>query len=312
MENKTVAVLMATYNGEKFLTEQIDSILMQTCQAFRLIVADDGSKDRTVEILKSYAKKYPKKIQLLNFKDAAGGASKNFMRILKRAMKDDYEVFMFADQDDVWLPDKIQLMVNAYERTGEKERPVLVHSDLRVVNAELELESESFMEFSNFDPNEARLNKILVQNNVTGCTMLVNRALAAQVDEKIEGMIMHDWYFALIAAAMGQIVYVDTPTIMYRQHNENTLGAKKNRGAGYVYRKLVTENNMKTDMEKIVQQGISFAENYKDRVSGEAKTTLTEFLKLKEQGKLGRVANVVKNGFMKYGVMRQIGEILCV
>ena len=135
MLENDIAILMATYNGEKYLREQIDSLLNQTCQDWHLYVHDDGSKDGTVNIVKSYAERYPDKVTLLDY-PPQGGACRNFLSLLEKA---EARYYMFCDQDDVWLPEKIALSLEEMKRQEalHLQKPVVIHTDLHIVDDKL-------------------------------------------------------------------------------------------------------------------------------------------------------------------------------
>ena len=155
-----IAVLLATYNGEKYLKEQIDSILEQMDRVpdkCALYVHDDGSTDGTCEILKEYASQYPDCVKLLEG-PPQGGSTKNFMYMLSEVEADYY---MFSDQDDVWLPEKIE---REYEEIKKLEgSPALVFSDMKVVDEDLKVIDESFYSYSNLNPYRTKLNELILE-----------------------------------------------------------------------------------------------------------------------------------------------------
>ena len=229
--NNKVAILMATYNGEKYLKEQIDSILNQTYQDFVLYIRDDNSTDNTNNIISEYIEKYPNKIVQVRDEKIAKGACNNFMFLLEHVYNlNIFDMFMFSDQDDFWLEDKVEVVVNEYNKVENKEQPILIHTDLNVVDSNLNIMDESFIKYSNLDGNANKFNNYLIHNNVTGCTTFINKSLVDLTKFNVNNILMHDWYFALIASAFGKVIFIDKPTIKYRQHGKNVLGAKKVNG----------------------------------------------------------------------------------
>lgn len=222
-----IAILMATYNGKRFVAEQIDSLLAQTFQDWHLYVHDDGSQDDTVAIIRRYASTHPGKITVFDY-PPQGGACKNFLSMLERVNADYY---MFCDQDDVWLPEKIeksyQLMCEA-ECSHASGIPVLVYTDLTVVDENKNAISPSFWRYSRIYPRWFKhYYDYAALNPVTGCTMLFNAKAKETVCRPYDAATMHDsWVTFSVAAANGIIDFLDTPTILYRQHRHNTLGAK--------------------------------------------------------------------------------------
>jgi len=221
-----VEVLLATYNGERFLREQVESILSQSYARLRVLARDDASSDGTVELLAGYAERWPKRFRVMEAGEATGSAKGNFLRLMRAATG---EYICFADQDDVWLPDKVRLSVEAMrgleERHG-RETPLLVFTDLRVMDEELRMISESMWAWSGVDPRNAhRLERLLGQNVVTGCTAMMNRPMLELARRIPEAATMHDRWIGLLAASMGAVEVVREGTVLYRQHGANVIGA---------------------------------------------------------------------------------------
>lgn len=215
-----INILMSTYNGEKFLAEQIESIQKQTVTDWTLLIRDDGSSDRTPEIIQDFVAK-DSRIHFINADHRINfGVIKNFFTLLKYEEADFY---FFSDQDDVWLPHKIETSLNKAKEL-EKNRPFLIYTDLTIVNQSLETIHESMISFQSDHANTTLLEE-LTENTVTGGTALINHALAELwTDDK--DLLMHDWFLALLASAMGNLVYINEATELYRQHDRNVLGAR--------------------------------------------------------------------------------------
>ena len=198
-----IAILLATYNGEKYLKPQIDSILSQMDRVPEkcvLYVHDDGSTDRTCEILKEYVIGCPGKVKLLEG-PPQGGSTKNFMFLLKEVEADYY---MFSDQDDVWMPNKIE---REYEEIKKLEvSPALVFSDMKVVDEDLKVIDPSFYSYSNLNPYRTKLNELILENVVSGCCMMFNRKLGdlALRYSDLDKIKWHDWWITEIAAAVSR------------------------------------------------------------------------------------------------------------
>lgn len=217
---------MATYNGEKYLKQQIDSILAQSNKKWELLIRDDGSHDNTVSIITDYQTKYPNKIKLITDNKHHLGANLNFGQLLEYT---NAEYIMFSDQDDVWLPNKIELTLRVMKSAEQlyPEKPVLVHTDLKVVDPNLNIIAESMWSYQKLLPQLGNnLNKISAQNVVTGCAMMINKKAKVISIPIPEEAIMYDWWIALNVAKHGKIVYVSLPSILYRQHADNEIGAK--------------------------------------------------------------------------------------
>ncbi len=238
-----IAILMATYNGEKYLREQIDSLFAQTYQDWHLYVHDDGSKDDTVSIVREYIVKNPKKVTLVDY-PSQGGACKNFLSMLERI---EAPYYMFCDQDDVWMPEKI---TKAYESMKKLELqnpaiPITINTDLIVVNKDKEIIAKSFWRYQNIDTNWIKkYSDHAALQYVTGCTMLFNKKAKEIVKFHHDEATMHDSWIALsVAANNGIIMNMHESQILYRQHGNNTLGAQDAKKRTLLYR-LKHANNI--------------------------------------------------------------------
>ena len=215
-----INIVMSTYNGEQFLAEQIDSIQQQTFKDWQLLIRDDGSSDQTPEIIKSFVAQDPR-IIFINEHDCENlGVVKNFFTLIKH---DKADYYFFSDQDDVWLEDKLETMLAA-ARQYPDQLPLMVYTDLCVVDQNLQVMNQSMIRSQSHHAN-TELVQELTENTVTGGVAMINHALAEQW-RTLDNIIMHDWYLALLAAAIGKLVYIDQPGELYRQHDNNVLGAR--------------------------------------------------------------------------------------
>jgi glycosyltransferase involved in cell wall biosynthesis len=227
MFNPSINILLATYNGQNYLTAQIDSILAQSYHDWQLLIRDDGSSDDTVSIIKDYIAEFPDKIRLITDEDCHLGASLNFGRLLEYA---DTEYIMFSDQDDVWLPDKIKITLKVMKATERRwpDKPVLVHTDLKIIDADSNIIADSMWSYQKLFPEIGdKLNKIMAHNVVTGCAMMINRKARMVSLPVPKEAVMHDWWIAIKVAKHGKIAYVPITSVLYRQHLENKIGAKR-------------------------------------------------------------------------------------
>lgn len=215
-----INIVMSTYNGEQFLAEQIDSIQQQTFKDWQLLIRDDGSSDQTPEIIKSFVAQDPR-IIFINEHDCENlGVVKNFFTLIKH---DKADYYFFSDQDDVWLEDKLETML-AVARQYPDQLPLLVYTDLCVVNQNLQVMNQSMIRSQSHHAN-TELVQELTENTVTGGVAMINHALAERW-RTLDNIIMHDWYLAVLATAIGKLVYIDQPGELYRQHDNNVLGAR--------------------------------------------------------------------------------------
>jgi hypothetical protein len=225
-----VILVLATYEGGHYLSQQLDSLLVQTYRQWQLFVRDDGSQDATLSILQHYAA-LDDRIQLLHDREGHLGVVANFERLLQAALLHGAEYIFFVDQDDDWLPHKIerqmQLLQHAEQRFDRKQ-PILVYSDLWLMDDQSHRLTISFMTHQHIhheDDNAIRV--LMTQNMVTGCSVAINRSLLELGLPIPETAVMHDWWFALLASATGQLVYSEQPLLYYRQHAKNQIGAQQ-------------------------------------------------------------------------------------
>lgn len=228
-----IDILLSTFNGESFLVEQMDSILGQSFGSFNLLVRDDGSTDGTLGIIGKYAAA-DERVSLVTDDKGNLGSSASFIELVGRSNS---PYFMLADQDDVWLPDKTGRSfekLKALEKKHGPEVPLLVFTDLRVVGRDLTTIDDSFWHFQRLDPGICRdWKRLLVQNVVTGSTVIANAATRKRVLPFTLNEMMHDHWIAVNAAKNGIVDYDEEPTVLYRQHSSNAEGARR-AGAGYL------------------------------------------------------------------------------
>jgi len=213
-----VNILMSTYNGEKFVAEQIESIQKQTYTDWNLIIRDDGSKDGTCEIIENFINN-DSRIKLIRAENV--GVIKSFHELVIN--NNDADFYFFADQDDYWLPEKLTIMLEEAKK-HDNTIPVMYYTDLKVTDKDLNVTSESMIR-SQSDHANTSLVQELTENTVTGAASMINYELA-KLWQTTNDIIMHDWYLAIVAAALGELVYIDQPTHLYRQHDSNVLGAR--------------------------------------------------------------------------------------
>lgn len=215
-------MLVATYNGERYLCEQLDSILNQEGVEISVVVRDDGSKDGTLNILNNYKEEYS------NFSYYAGPnvrSARCFFDLLSNAGEADY--YAFSDQDDVWDKDKLSIATNMLS-SYDQSKPQLYISNLRVVDQNL-----NYIRNTHKTPKDDR-NKfsVLTEHYAAGCTMVFNKALLKMCAQNLpKGEIMHDTWFEFVARFFGEVHYDFTPHISYRQHGNNVIGTATNKYA---------------------------------------------------------------------------------
>ncbi len=270
-EEIQVEIVLAAYQGEHFIREQVDSILKQSDSRWHLTVSDDGSTDQTLQILDEYAARYPGKISRYRAPQRFGCARDHFFHLMRQV---NAPLMMFSDQDDTWYPDKVKRMLEAAEDAqGDANTPLLVFSDQTPTDASLHPLAPSLMRYQQQAIEGFDYRSILMQNVVTGGAMMINRALAELGGQCVRPLdvIMHDWWLAAVAARFGHIIYIDEPLGTYRQHGKNSVGAKDVGSVRHVMEKL---SHLKTLRETILQkkqQAQVFLDTYEASLSqGEA------------------------------------------
>ena len=328
-----VTVLMTTYNGEKYLREQLDSILNQADCPLRLVVSDDGSTDGTMAILKEYAGRYPEQVEIFREnaddilgrsgmpKEAAGSgapqttagtskthygsSAKHFFAVIDAVRKDsrysDSAYFALSDQDDVWKPEKLKLAIAAIESCADHPTaiPVLVHSDLSLTDSEGRLTAESMAAQNRMRMDHTALNYRLVENAVSGNTVVMNRAFLNQLAIP-EACIMHDWWMALAGACIGKIIYLPEPTVLYRQHSANVYGSHKH----------FTAAEIRENYHNMFRQAEQLLAAYGDRMDDKNKELLTAFIRMQTQSRVGKIATILKYRFFKSRPVMTLGMML--
>jgi len=307
-----IDVLMATYDGESFVGDQIESILRQSHPDWKLTVQDDCSTDGTGTVIRDYARQHPDRIVARERGSNSGSAKQNFFELLLASRA---RYVMLCDQDDVWLDDKIAVTLQRMmemERRHGADTPLLVHSDLTVTDTALRVTARSMMAAQQLDGRESRLNRLVVQNTVTGCTVMVNRALVTMVREPFDRIVMHDWWLALIASAFGAIGFVDTPTALYRQHDTNAVGARPSRGLAYKVDRLLDREGITTALAESFAQAAVLLEHFEDRLSDVQVEMLRAYVTIPQLGKAGRLRTLRRHGFWKNTAVRRLGQVLYV
>lgn len=221
--NKSCLVLLSTYNGMKYLREQIESILSQKKINIYVKVADDCSTDGTLTILEEYKKKYS------NFDFYVNTRNKNFTYNfidLLNSSDDSYDYYAFSDQDDVWVENKVISAVNLIEKQNKCDNGILYFSNQNVVDENLNFIKKTYKKSPEFK-NKLRY---LSQNICTGCTMVFDKKfkkLACKYMPK--DIVLHDYYYFLLAVFCANYVYDNNAYINYRQHSNNLIGYNNNK-----------------------------------------------------------------------------------
>ena len=214
-----ISVVMATYNGEKYLEKQLSSIFQQTKLPDEIVIVDDCSTDQTFNMLEII--KQDSNIPIVLIKNEHNqGVIKSFHSALEKCCGD---YIFLADQDDIWLNTKVELMMaSMLNLENETDESILVHSDLTVIDSSLTTLHQSFMRYywQNFNDFSRPFESLVFRNRIPGCSMLINKALKEKSLPISADCLMHDYWIALIASLSGKIFYLDKPLMLYRRHLE--------------------------------------------------------------------------------------------
>lgn len=219
-----VAILLATYNSSKYLREQLESLYNQTFKYWDLYVHDDGSTDNTLDILKQFNDIHHN-IHILGEEIKHLGPKKNFMFLLNNVNADYY---FFCDHDDIWLNDKIEISLNQIQNIEQTDRnaPVVFHSDLKIVDGDLNLINSSMWKYAKIFPDIMhKKNFVMTSCYITGCTLAINNRAKELLPHMPDNAIMHDWWIGVHAVLNNMnIISYNIPTILYRLHGNNDSG----------------------------------------------------------------------------------------
>jgi rhamnosyltransferase len=309
-----IVILLGTYNGGRFVEEQIRSIQDQTISNWKLLIRDDGSQDGTAEVVADIARR-DERIRCVGDGHGRLGIVRNFGELMRIAHSEGADYIFFSDQDDIWVSNKIadQLTyLKEMESRHGQETPILVYSDLEVVSEQLERIHPSFMGYQGL-AHETRdpLRVLLTQNFVTGCATAINRPLLELAIPLPADVIMHDWWLALCASACGRLEYLPYALVRYRQHGANQIGAegflamvnplsgasgrRLGRSGYYVFGSI---RHAALLSERVVSRDVP--------CSAEALWLLKRFASCAQEGRLQRLWTVSQLGLRRQGVLRQL------
>lgn len=302
-------ILLALYNGSKYLPEFLESLDAQTNQQWMLSARDDGSKDATVRIVAEYCAKRGPGNKLVPGNNV--GVIRNFSLLLENS---DADYIMLADQDDVWYPSKIATSLAAIQKleseNGGVDVPALVFTDLHVVDADLKLIDRSFVRSQGLLPlalPSPVFRKLLTQNAAPGCTMIVNRALLRRALPVPSSAVMHDWWLIQVAALLGVVGFVDEPTIAYRQHGSNQVGATSLSVRSVLRDLLHGGKRYKGRIRDAQGQAAALLEHHGGRMSVHNAAAVKAFATLSEHRFLARQWIAYRHRLSKAGATRNIG-----
>ena len=327
----TVNIVMATYNGEKYIKEQIESILGASYTDWSLFIFDDRSTDSTMKIVKSFEEKYPERIQVYQ-NERNLGVTLNFLTGLKKVYQltnaqeapnvrakmqpstsNQAKYYMLCDQDDVWMRDKITHTLECmkfFEKKYGENKEQIVFTDAKVVDENINLIYHSFFRSQCLCPYDTDLAHMLMENKCIGCTVMMNRAVVRHLQKLPMNARYHDWWLGLIAASFGHISYLKEPTLNYRQHGKNLVGGTS--FLGYVKRRVKSLQAQKKSIKACIIQGMEFYDMYQDILPERHIKVLKSFIEIANSNWLKKRYLLIRHGYLKTGLLRNIGLLLII
>ncbi len=308
---KRIDVLLAACEGGTYLPAQLSSLLAQDDPCFAVIARDDCSRDATPRILLDAAGR-DARVTLLPSDRQRLGAAANFFTLM-RASRAPYSAL--CDQDDEWLPCRLSACRDAMEqaerRYGEAT-PLLVHSDCVVTDAQGRTLHPSLFRHQGWDPRAVTLPRLLVQNNVTGCTVLMNAALRtlACAHAQVEAPFMHDWYLALCAAGCGHIVFVKEALVRYRQHGRNVMGASPDTLPVRALRMIASAQAGRERIALTYRNAAMLRSSLGSALPADALRVVDEYIATQSLPKMRRVARILRGGYLMQSPVTLAGQLL--
>lgn len=294
MEN--TVILMSTYNGENYIEDQLKSLQNQTYTNWHLYIRDDGSKDKTKKIIQRYCDTDSRITLIDDGKNL--GPSRSFLTLVEMI---DADYYFFCDQDDYWIKDKLQIMINEIKKYNNL-KPQVVYCNLKCVDQNLKPQKYGF---ENLIGKISGLNRF-IGNDMPGCVMLFNketRELVNKYRPDYNSITMHDWWIALVAQVFGEVHFVNRKLIYYRQHGDNTLGAGK---PGNTIKKLFQRDLIKKQKDLVKQtfsQDMEFRKTFYMILPNNVKQLLDNMKQCKSETVIFRIK------FIKHYSLKQMSFI---
>jgi glycosyltransferase involved in cell wall biosynthesis len=281
MPRKNVSVILTAFNGSKYIEKQLESILNQTLQPDEIIICDDKSTDQTVSLLSRYLAS--DKVKLF-VNDKQLGVVENFKKAAKLAKHGNWLVF--SDQDDIWIPQKLERLSSEMQLIDDDITPALVYSDLSIIDKNDKIIAASFWEKQKIKPEKINLARLLYGNVVTGCTMIINYPMAEEFFCINGSNYLHDEWVGLIAYSFGKVKFLRERLVLYRQHESNVTYSEDYKVSGFID-KIKADFNYFLNNEKFLFREFDLAKEfllkYRDRLDQKNIETIEKFIKLKDK-----------------------------
>ncbi|WP_159479172.1 glycosyltransferase family 2 protein [Chryseobacterium sp. 18068] len=291
MKNQICAVL-STYNGEKYIRKQIDSILNQTYKVDKILIIDDVSTDNTINILKEYSSKYSEVECVFNDKNV--GPTVNFFNGLKMV---DGDYIVFCDQDDIWFPEKIFEQLSHLKNGELDSRYVASFHNAVLIDSDNATVQNSYWQYRKLNFEKQNFEKSLSRNIMTGCTIMINRNFAKLINENLktyENIIFHDHFISLLSYSIAKVVPISKPLMYYRDHNSSVTSKKNTNMISKVIKNLILLKDNKY-LDGNILQAEKFKNDFKSLLDDQSLAALNKFINLKKKNKIFQIFWQFKN-----------------
>ena len=303
-DQQEVTILMATYNGAAYLSEQLQSIVKQDYQNWKLVIRDDGSTDQTLKIISEFQQKDPR-IRIIEYGYMHGSACKNFSELVNWALANSSGHIMFADQDDHWISNKISRSVEELDKMGELEGieiPLLCYSGFHFID-EKGTQLPQRLEL----PHSLELRVLLNENHAWGCTMIFNQATLHAIAPIPAKAVNHDYWVALVVSALGKTKLIAEDLILYRQHTHNVSGNVDNMSFARRFNRYVVNPVYMLDALKANLLTVKlFNATYKDNLKSADAEMLREFLAAYQSGVVQLFRTIFRYRIFKLGAAKNV------
>ncbi|WP_236146646.1 glycosyltransferase family 2 protein [Paenibacillus xylanilyticus] len=293
MNKPKVCIMVSTYNGVKYIDEQMESLLAQLEVDVQINIRDDGSSDGTVQKLNEYAKSHPDQIRVIKGENL--GVVGSFFELMRQT-EPVYDYYAFCDQDDVWKPDKFRRAV-AKLQLRQTNIPLMYCSSTQMVDQDL----NDLNVWPTLPPKPLSMYNAMVENCCVGCTMVLNpitfELVRRSIPIDLKPIIMHDRWIYLYVSAFGEVIFDEEPMILYRQHQGNVLGGSsedwlmkwKSR-----LKRFLSEGNF-----RLSRQASFFLETYRDQLSAQQQRDIQHFLNQLDSSWIKRIRYASKMPFYR-------------
>ncbi|MEW4431804.1 glycosyltransferase [Paenibacillus pabuli] len=272
MNKPKVCIMLSTYNGVKYIDEQMESLLAQHEVDVQINIRDDGSSEGTVQKLSEYAESHPDQIRFIEGKNL--GVIGSFFELMRQT-EPVYDYYAFCDQDDVWKPEKLIRAITKLQ-LRQSNVPLMYCSSTQMVDQDL----NNLDVWPTLPPKPLSMYNAMVENCCVGCTMVLNpitfEQIRGSIPSDLKQVIMHDRWIYLYVSTFGEVIFDEKPMILYRQHQENVLGGSSE---GWLIKwksrlkRLLSEGSF-----RLSRQASCFLETYKDQLSAQQKDDIQRFL----------------------------------